>query len=61
MSNEIRTKYKAELQMWITNSLLIPHPLEQLEPLLQVLIPLMAVAQSNQNKVHPMMDSKVWN
>ena len=58
--DNIRREYERELQVWITNSWLIPYPQEQLG-LPKGLIALMAVIQHTKGKVHLVMDYRDLN
>ena len=56
----IRSRYENELQLWIANDWLVPHPKEELGPS-QGLIPLMAIVQEDKGKVRLVIDYRESN
>ena len=55
VTEDIRSEYESELELWIANGWLVPYPKKELEPP-RGLIPLMAIVQENKGKVRLVMD-----
>lgn len=60
MPNDVRTKFEEEVERWIDNGWLRSYDEAELGPP-KALIPLMAVVQSNKDKVRPVMDFRELN